>query len=268
MHPLLRAIPMVLMLLLVPAGWAGATTTVRVVETWPAGDSVTLARQQNYYLRLAWASDTPVGIWVEPFHRGKPVKAGTSTSLRYSGEGEAFVSFFLWEPGDEVDEVRIKAGNGGVNSTPVVARYAVHVVQGSAPRGPESEPAWLARLQEHKQVAEKRARQEYESRTESAGTDTLIVGFLAGTVGLGLLGFVAPIWMAWRWEGGWRIAAAVPATMMIFVVLRIVVDVSRDPTSHNLLPFEILMAGATSAGVILLLMLLRRLSGAGRRRPA
>lgn len=41
----------------------------------------------------------------------------------------------------------------------------------------------------------------------------------------------------WRWRGGWRIAAA-PAMVMSFVVLRIVVDTARDPTSRNLWPFE------------------------------
>lgn len=265
MQWLLRGMPMMLLLLLVPVEWAGATT-VRVIETWPAGESVTLPRHQSYYLRLAWSSDKPVGIWVEPFHRGEPVKAGTSTSLLYSGEGEAFVSFFLWKPRDEVDEVRITAGDGRVNSTLVVATHAVHVVQGSAPATAEPEPAWLAHLQEQKRAAEERARKTYESGADSPGTDMLIVGFVAATIGLGLLGFVAPIWMAWRWEGGWRIAAAVPATMMIFVVLRIVFDVSRDPTSHNLLPFEILMAGATSVAATLLLMIVHWLSGASRRR--
>ena len=36
--------------------------------------------------------------------------------------------------------------------------------------------------------------------------------------------------------------------MMAFVA-RIVIGVAIDPTSHNLWPFEILMAGAMSAGV-------------------
>ncbi|HQX25693.1 MAG TPA: hypothetical protein PLI00_14285 [Pseudomonadota bacterium] len=65
-----------------------------------------------------------------------------------------------------------------------------------------------------------------------------------------------------RWRGGWRIAAAVPAIMMAFVVLRIVIGVARDPTSHNLWPFEILMAGAMSAGVTGLLAVVRKLTGA------
>lgn len=47
-------------------------------------------------------------------------------------------------------------------------------------------------------------------------------------------------------------------------MLRILIGVARDPTSHNLWPFEILMAGALSAGAILVLSLARRLTGAGR----
>lgn len=268
MHSLLRAMPIVLVLLLHPVEWAGAATTVRVVETWPAADPAMLAHGQSYYLRLAWSSDTPVGIWVKPFHRDKPVRAGTSTSVRYAGQGEAFVSFFLGKPGDEVDEIRIIAGDGAVNSTPVVATHAVHVVQGSAAPVSEPQPAWLTRLKKDKQAAESRAREEYERRHDSSEIDALVIGFLWGTVGLGLLGFVAPLWMAWRWQGGWRIAAAVPGMMMIFVVVRIVVDVARDGTSHNLLPFEILIAGAASVAVMLLLAVLRWLSRASQRRPA
>jgi hypothetical protein len=47
--------------------------------------------------------------------------------------------------------------------------------------------------------------------------------------------------------------------MMAFVVLRIVVDVARDPTSHNLWPFEVLMWGAASVAIVGALALARRL---------
>jgi len=92
----------------------------------------------------------------------------------------------------------------------------------------------------------------------------LLNGFMLAMLGVGLLGFAGPTWMLLRWRGGWRIAAAVPAIMMAFVVLRIVIGVAIDPTSHNLWPFEILMAGAMSAGVTGLLSVLRKLTGAGQ----
>src|SRR3546814_2793134 len=79
---------------------------------------------------------------------------------------------------------------------------------------------------------------------------------------VGLLALALPAWALWRWRGGWRIAAMVPAALMAFVVLRIVVGVAIDPTSHNLWPFEILMAGGLASVLVLALWLVRKLSGA------
>jgi hypothetical protein len=46
---------------------------------------------------------------------------------------------------------------------------------------------------------------------------------------------------------------------VLFVVLRIVIDTAGDPTSHNLWPFEVLMAGTGALLAIGVLKLLRRL---------
>ena len=82
--------------------------------------------------------------------------------------------------------------------------------------------------------------------------------------GAGLVGFAAPAWGLWRWRGGWRIAAAVPAAVMAVVVLRIAAGTAIDPTSHNLWPFEVLQAGALSLLVMLALWIARKAMGAGR----
>jgi hypothetical protein len=84
--------------------------------------------------------------------------------------------------------------------------------------------------------------------------------FMLGVLGLLVVGAGAPLWGVWKWRGGWRIAAAVPALMMAFVIGRIVVDTARDPTSHNLWPFEILIWGGASAVVMGVLALFRWLS--------
>jgi hypothetical protein len=52
--------------------------------------------------------------------------------------------------------------------------------------------------------------------------------------------------------------------MMAFVVLRLLFDTARDPTSHNLWPFEILQVGALSAVVMLVLMVMRKRAGRAR----
>jgi hypothetical protein len=79
-----------------------------------------------------------------------------------------------------------------------------------------------------------------------------------------LVGAGAPFWGLWKWRGGWRIAAAVPALVMAFVVGRIVVDTAIDPTSHNLWPFEILMWGGASAVFMGALALFRWLARRGQ----
>src|SRR5262245_27097982 len=76
-------------------GDARADTTVQVLETHPAGETVTLGQRESFYLRLAYASETPVRIWAQPFFRGEPARAGSNPSLTYSGTGEAIGWFFL-----------------------------------------------------------------------------------------------------------------------------------------------------------------------------
>jgi hypothetical protein len=55
------------------------------------------------------------------------------------------------------------------------------------------------------------------------------------------LGFiVAEGWALVRWPGIWRWVAGIPLILVSIVGLRIIVDTSTDPTSHNLWPFELL----------------------------
>ncbi|MGH8752729.1 MAG: hypothetical protein ACREUJ_02415, partial [Burkholderiales bacterium] len=83
-------------------------------------------------------------------------------------------------------------------------------------------------------------------------------GFMLLMLGALIAGFAAPAWALWKWRGGWRVAAAVPVVLMVFVVLRIVWGTSRDPTSHNLWPFEILIYGVVSLVIMGALLIARR----------
>ena len=74
-------------------------------------------------------------------------------------------------------------------------------------------------------------REAYEQRMSepvSAGDTVLFSGFMLAVLALGIGGLVAPVWAVRRWQGGWRIAAAVPLAIMAFVVIRIVIDTARD----------------------------------------
>ena len=73
-----------------------------------------------------------------------------------------------------------------------------------------------------------------------------------------LAGISVPLWNAWKWQGGWKIAAAIPAAVVAFDVLLIVIDTQRDPTSHNLWPFEILVCTAAAFACLAALKVARR----------
>jgi hypothetical protein len=242
------------------AGTIRAEVRVQVRETWPAGDTVALARNQNFYLHLGYSTDHPIQIWAQPYFEGAPARAGSNPSRSYEGVGEALGWFFLMDADAQVDEVRIRAGDGSPNGTHEVARYAVHVAQGGdAAAGNADSPEWVTRLSALDAQAQRAA---YEKRMNTplrGGDVALFGGFMLLMLALGVLGFLAPAWGLWRWRGGWRLAAAIPALLMAFVVLRIVAGTSIDPTSHNLWPFEVFSAGALSAGAMLVLAIARRI---------
>ena len=82
---------------------------------------------------------------------------------------------------------------------------------------------------------------------------------------------LSPAWLAleilalWRWRGGWRLLAAVPAVAVAAHVLVIARGVARDPTSHNLWPIELGMTVAPALAFLIILALLRRRMGRGQR---
>jgi hypothetical protein len=244
---------------------ARAQPQVQVIETWPAGDAITLGNGQNFYLHLHYTSDQPLQIWARPYFEGKPAKVGSNPSRVYpAGSGDALGWFFLFDPGTQVDEVRISAGDGSYNHTPVVATYAVSITGGDQTAQDTSQPAWVTSLRAADDQASQAAYDKQMSTATSAGSIALFGGFMLTMIAIGLLSLAWPAWGLWRWRGGWRLVAAIPAAIMAFVVLRIVIGTARDPTSHNLWPFEIVMWGGFSCGCMLLLGLAHKLFAAKR----
>jgi hypothetical protein len=246
------------------AGRADAATTVEVVETWPAGDTVTLHRHQSFYLHLHYTSDQPVHVWARPYFQGEPAKAGSNPSrIHPAGSGEALGWFFL-DPGGQVDEVRISAGDGSPDGTHVVATWPVMVTTEDTPALTASPPAWVATLRAADKAAADADYRKAMNTPATAGDIAFFTVFMLAMVALGLLGLAWPAWGLWRWRDGWRIVAAIPAAVMAFVVLRILVGTGLDPTSHNLWPFEIVMWGGLSCVWMLVAGLAHKFSGAGR----
>lgn len=75
------------------------------------------------------------------------------------------------------------------------------------------------------------------------------------------LGYVLAQRAALRWQGGWRVAGLLPLAGWAIWTIVFAIDVTRDPTSHNLLPFEILAGVALALGWLGTVALGRRLFG-------
>jgi hypothetical protein len=248
---------------LAAAAGAHAGTEVRVLATYPEGSYVTLGRNQNFYLRIGYTTtDEAVRIWARPYFEGREVNAGSNPSRSYNGKGEALGWFFLMEPGAMVDEVRITAGDGSRDGTHLVATYKVRVTGSDRPAESTGEPQWLTTLKQQDERLQREAIEKQRNTPVSASDQLLVSGFMLTVAVLGFAGIAAPIWAMRRWHGGWRVAAAVPAVMIGFVIARIVVGTAGDPTSHNLWPFEILQVAVLGLVVIGVLVAARKLSGA------
>jgi hypothetical protein len=239
-------------------GIAHAASTIEVLDTYPSGERVALDRNQNFFLYLHYATDRPIVIWARPYFHGEPVHAGSNGSFKYTDTGEALGWFFFLSENTEVDEIRISAGDGSQNGTPVVVTYPVHIVGNGNESTAASEPEWLPRLKARDAA---RQRQAYEAQTnrpvsavESLGVSAVVCGMLA----LGVCGFILPLRALWLWRGGWRGAAMLPASLMVLVVLRLIIGTTIEPTSHNLWPFEIMMVGGISVLIMVPLTLLRK----------
>jgi hypothetical protein len=76
-----------------------------------------------------------------------------------------------------------------------------------------------------------------------------------------LTALAAPYIAVLRWHGVWRLLALLPAGALAFVIGRIVLDTSVDPTSHNLWPFELVFWGVPALLFLALVWLVRRLFG-------
>lgn len=241
-------------------GRAYGQTTARVTATDPSGSEITLGRDEPLYVQIAFTSDRPVSIWARPYYRGREVTGvKTNASWPHAGSGDALGWFSFDGPG-EVDEIRILTSDGSTRGQ-LASRYPVHVIGTNQPAAAQPHAQWVADLQQQEALIERQQAERRANTPPTAGEYALFSVFMLAMLGLLGTGLGAPVWGMWKWRGGWRMAASVPAALMAFVVLRIVADTARDPTSHNLWPFEIIEFGLVSAAIMGGLVVARRMSG-------
>jgi len=237
-----------------------AAVNLKVIATDPASTELTLKPGQNYSLKIAYDTDEPIHIWARPFFRGSEVSAMTNASDVYTGTGEALGWFALTGPG-EVDEVRLLIDHKNSGRGQDAGSFPVKITVGE--KASQSEPApsaaWVSSLIKKSEDSRRAERIAHENEPASFSDRLIVPGFLFAVLALLVCSIGGPIWAFFRWQGGWRLAAAVPLVLMLGTIARIVVDVAVDPTSHNLWPFEILMVGAVATAAIVAMAVLHRI---------
>ena len=245
-------------MLIVLALGAQAEPRVQIVATDPGAEAA-LGRDEPFYVRIEFATDEPVKIWAHPYFQGKPVpRTKTNPSLEHNGAGYA-LGWFSLDGAGAVDEVRIKLGGGKPYREWFAARFPVRLTGTGHPAVQRSRPEWVDGLLREEQDRYQQAYKERMNKPASAGDTAFMWVFMLVVLGLLVAGLGAPLLGVWKWRGAWRVAAAVPAVIMALVILRILIDTARDPTSHNLWPFEILMWGGASAVAMGVLAIFKRL---------
>ena len=242
----------------VPGSIARAAAKVELLDTFPSSSSdIVVPPGTNVYLRIGYETDVPVHIWARPYFQGREVAAGSSPSPEYSGKGELLGFFFLNPPGGQVDEIRVTAGDGSRKGTPEIARFPIRAFSYAGAHALPSEPEWVVSMRDAQDRAMSAANKAQMGKPATAGDTAIFGGFMLAFAALGLLGFAWPAWALWRWRDAWRWWPAIPLAAVGFVVLRIMVGTAIDPTSHNLWPFEILIAGGGSVAAMAVMSALR-----------
>jgi hypothetical protein len=237
---------------------AGAEPRVTLVDTSPEMPAV-VAVDEPVFLRLEYSGADGSTLWARPYFRGEPVsRTKTNASRKYEGSGTGLVWFSL-DDATRVDEVRIRTGGGKPYKESDIARFPIDV-RGTGTPGSDAAPRalWVTDLIVENEAIIQKLRSE-SPPTGSASDVLLFTGFGFAVLGLIAVGVLGPLWAMWKWRGTWRWLAALPFLVMAFVLGRVVIDSSRDPTSHNLWPFEVLMFGGGGLAFFAVLVVLRRI---------
>lgn len=245
--------------------------TVQLLETHPA-QPATLANGHTLNLRIRVESPTAQDVHiVEVRSRGAKVGWYATSGIEAvpAGGGETVLFTFLQpKEGDvHVDEIVVKTTEKGAGATTSDPAGEAHVLPVDATwtvaTGTDDsvDPAWVT---EHRAQASA-----HRAAARAAEPKTGILGhllFFAGSllfVVLVIAAYWLPIRWIRRWQGGWRLAAAVCLVPITLSIVNITLGLMSDPTSHNLFPFEIAIAGAIAYGMMIVVRIAHAIA-AGR----
>lgn len=240
---------------------ARAEVHVEVLDTYPEGQHIVLGPGQRYDVHLRCSSDQSLRVSLQPYLRSKPANAGNNGVHPCTAGEDILAWFFLASADAAVDEIRVLSYEENLRHGSVVLTLPADITFGRAAGDSGPEPDWLTRLTAREAEQRREAYDQSMNQPSSPIGSILVALLMLGMLGLCIFGIVLSVRALRRWSGPWWVAAFVPIGLTGLVVLRLVVDLSRDPTSHNLWPFEFLMVGGLSLAIMVALRMLRRFAG-------
>jgi hypothetical protein len=233
----------------------GSIPYVSIDEMDPS-DEGALATSDQVSVKVKYRADDEVQIFVRPYFQGRQVDAMGNASPRYpQGSGEAF-GWFQGIASGQVDEVRVTMTELQSGRVFEDSRKVDFYFMGGS-RAPHPKAAWAVELGRKQQALIEQQAAEHASKPDPGG-DLLSTAFMLIAMGLMLAGMGLPLYGVLKWDGRWRVAAAILFALFGFVVLRIIIGTTIDPTSHNLWPFEVLIGGFFSTLAMIVMLAIRR----------
>jgi hypothetical protein len=252
-----RFLTLFFILLAFPA-LACAEARVEVIESDPASP-VTLAHWEQYFVRIAYETDQPIRVRGDAYAGGKRVTAMTSGSPRYEpGTGEALFWFSYTTPA-RVDRVVVWAEDEKTRQPVAKTEIGVDLEwtgQKSATRRRQAD--WVTHM-----LAEQNRRSREEIREHmdrpTPWWETML--FFAAIWSIPIY-FIMQVVLLRRWRGGWRVAAAIPAVPMLFILGH---AIFAFVAGSNIFPLGLIFTAAPALMCLLVLMAVRwlKLKAAG-----
>jgi hypothetical protein len=231
--------------------------TATLVETDPVSPAA-LHGNDNVYVHFHYVASAPASIWVAPYSHGQKVSAITSGSPPYpAGVGEGF-AFFACNQACSVDSIHFQSAPQGSGYPSADQSVPVDFSWDGAPGQWHTPAAWVKPFQDQEAAREKAAYNAYMSAPLGASGVLSLIVFGLMLLGALLVLVIWPVYGLIRWQGKWRWLAAAPLALTLLKTFSIGSDLARDPSTHNLLPFEYLVIGVIAAPYMILVWLFRR----------
>jgi len=231
--------------------------TLSLLETDPESGAM-LHNNDHVYVHFHYSASAPVRVWVRPYFEGRTAAAMTMGSPLYpAGEGDGY-GWFEFRAAGRVDSIHLQVAQANSGYPFTEQAFPADFSWDGEPGAAHERAAWVAPFEAREQAQEREAYQRYANQPLGVAGNIAWIVFSVAVLGSLAACFVWPVWALIRWRGGWRALAVLPLGFVALWTIKDIVELSADPTSHNLLPFELIEAAVVVVVFMSIVSQLRR----------